>query len=229
MLPLVFYDIPSKLPGNYWTPNPVKPRLVLSYKGLPFETVWVEYPDIATKMQEIGASPGKGIDGSDFYTLPVLSDPNTGALYLDKTYPEKPVFPNDSMGLIDAFAGFNFPLLCTSQILNESSAEYFVRTRQEWLGQKFDEFSPEGPTRDAHWAEIEKSYDTIKTWYDGSDGKWLMGDTFSYADIIIASRLHWFQRVFQAEEWKRVCSLHDGKWENLLADVEKECNLAPIE
>ncbi|KAF8131631.1 hypothetical protein EV363DRAFT_1483139 [Boletus edulis] len=60
-------------------------------------------------MKEIGASPNKRPYGSEVYTLPVLSDPNTGAfitdswataVYLDETYPEKPVFPKGSRGLI---------------------------------------------------------------------------------------------------------------------------------
>ncbi|KIL00839.1 hypothetical protein PAXRUDRAFT_821302 [Paxillus rubicundulus Ve08.2h10] len=112
------------------------PRFVLGHKHLPFETVWVEFPNIATKMKEIGASPNKGPDGSDLYTVPVLCDPNTGALvtdswviaeYLDKTYPEKPIFPHNSNGLINAFyaafsgllqPAFKFILLRVSQILN---------------------------------------------------------------------------------------------------------------
>ncbi|KIK96338.1 hypothetical protein PAXRUDRAFT_32446 [Paxillus rubicundulus Ve08.2h10] len=244
MLPLVLYDIPSKLPGNNWSPNPARPRFALSYKNLPFETVWVEFPDIATKMKEIGASPNKGPDGSDLYTVPVLSDPNTGALitdswviveYLDQTYPEKSVFPHSSSGLIDAFdAAFSgawqpalkFVFLRASQILDEPSAQYFIRTKQEFFREKIDEFSPEGPKRNAHWADIEKCFDTTKTWYDRSSGKWLMGDTFSYADILVACSLLCLKRIFREEEWKRVFSWHDGKWEKLLADVEKESSSA---
>ncbi|KAF8140644.1 hypothetical protein EV363DRAFT_1313018 [Boletus edulis] len=131
ILPLVLYDIPSELPGNSWSPNPAKPRFVLSYKKPPFDTVFV---DIALKMKEIGASPNKRPDGSKVYTLPVLSDPNTGALitdswaiavYLDETYLEKPVFPNrGSKGLIRSFgsavgallrASLGFNLLRSSQ------------------------------------------------------------------------------------------------------------------
>ena len=262
MLPLVLYDIPSKLPGNRWSPNPAKPRcgrtapvvlclfnersrFVLGYKDLPFETVWVEFPDIAPKFKEIGASPLKRPDGTEQYTVPVLSDPNTGALitdswviaeYLDKTYPEKPIFPDGSKGLISAFdsalealggASFRFSLLRTSQILNERSQEYFITTREVALGDKVDEWSPEGPQRDAHWEIIEKQYyDSAKRWYDKVEGKWVMGDTFSYADIILAARSLWFKRVYLDDEWKRIASLHDGKWEKLLAEVEKECNLA---
>ncbi|KIJ66487.1 hypothetical protein HYDPIDRAFT_109530 [Hydnomerulius pinastri MD-312] len=194
-------------------------------------------------MREIGASPLKRLDGSEVHTCPVLSDPNTGALitdswviaeYLDKTYPEKPVFPNNTQGLINAFdsayVGLTQPavklvLLRSAEILNERSAEYFIRTRQEGYGEKIEEWSLEGPKRDAHWAIHENGYGTVNTWYEKS-GKWLMGDTFSYADIIVATRLLWFKRVFREDEWKRVCSWHDGKWEKLLADVQKECNLA---
>ncbi|KAG2147743.1 uncharacterized protein EDB93DRAFT_1104019 [Suillus bovinus] len=99
MQPLVLYDVLSELPGNNFSPNPAKPRFVLSYKGLPFVTLWVEYSDISISMKAIGAKSNKRRDGLDVYTAPVLSDPNTGALitdsleiasYLEKTYPEKP-------------------------------------------------------------------------------------------------------------------------------------------
>jgi len=66
---------------------------------------------------------------------------------------------------------------------------------------------------------------SARTWYDQVEGKWLMGDTFSYADIVLAARLFWFKRVLLDDEWKRVASLDVGKWGKLLADVEKECNL----
>ncbi|KIJ66492.1 hypothetical protein HYDPIDRAFT_174570 [Hydnomerulius pinastri MD-312] len=241
MRPLVLYDIPSKLPGNKWSPNPAKPRYET---GLPFETVWVEYLDIAPKMQELGEAQNKLPDGHDGYTVPVLSDLNTGALitdsfeiaeYLDKTYPEKSVFPTNSVGLINAFDSAYVALtqpavqpvqLRSSQILNERSAEYFIRMRTAMHQQHTDEFSPERPKRDAPLVHYEKGYETAKMWYEKSGGKWLMGDTIFYADMIVAARLLWFKRVFREDEWKRVCSWHDGKWENPLAAVAKERNFA---
>ncbi|KAI6098902.1 hypothetical protein EDD16DRAFT_1661298 [Pisolithus croceorrhizus] len=242
MIPLILYDIPSKLEGNSGSPNTAKPRFVLGYKGLPFRFEWVEYPDIAPRMKEIGARKNKLADGREMYTLPVLSDPNTNALitdsweiaeYLEKTYPEKPIFPNKSKGLILAFdtavydlgrAAVAFLLLRVSQILRERSAEYFITTREALLRKKISEFSPEGPERDEHWAIIKGAIDTLKQWYDKEEGKWLMGDVFSYADIIIASRLFWFKRVLHGDEWEKIASWHDGRCGKLLADVEKECN-----
>ena len=86
-------------------------RFILGYKNLPFDTVWLAIPDVAPTLKEIGASPNKLPDGSERYTVPTLSDPNTGAIvtdswviaeYLDKTYPEKPIFPPGSKGPISA-------------------------------------------------------------------------------------------------------------------------------
>ncbi|KAL4062936.1 hypothetical protein V8B97DRAFT_1649565 [Scleroderma yunnanense] len=244
MLPLILYDIPSNIEGNYWSPNTVKSRFILAHKGLPFEVDWVEFPDIAPRMKEIGATPNKFPDGSERYTLPVLRDPNTGAIitdswdiavYLENTYPEKPIFPKDSQGLIRAFEAayinqvmpaIKFLLLRAREIMNEPSVEYYTTTKEEHFKQKFEEFSPEGPERDQHWSVLEKGFTTIKTWYDNTDGKWLMGSTFSYADILAGSGLFWFKRVLHDDEWKRVAAWHDGHWKRLLADVERECKVA---
>ncbi|KAI6154080.1 hypothetical protein BKA82DRAFT_998445 [Pisolithus tinctorius] len=243
MIPLILYEIPSKLEGNYWSPNPAKPRFVLGYKGLPFQLEWVEYADIASRMKEIGARQNKFPDGRELYTLPVLSDPNTGALvtdswkiaeYLEETYPDKPIFSNKSKGLILAFdtaasnlwkAAITFPLLRSSEILNERNAKFFITAREAGLKEKFSEFSPEGPKRDEHWAIFERAMETCKEWYDSLEGKWLMGDVFSYADILIATRLFWFKRVLHDDEWEKIASWHDGRWGTLLADVERECNV----
>jgi glutathione S-transferase len=105
MLPLVLYDVICDLPGKNFSPNPAKSRFVLNYKNIPFVTIWVDYSEISIAMKSIGARPSKRRDGSEVNTVPVLSDPNTGALitdslkiasYLEKTYPEKPIFPNNS-------------------------------------------------------------------------------------------------------------------------------------
>ncbi|KAL4075527.1 hypothetical protein J3A83DRAFT_4369685 [Scleroderma citrinum] len=237
MLPLILFDIPSNVEGNYWSPS----RYVLNFKGLPFEVDWVEFPDIAPRMKEIGATPSKRRDGSKAYTLPVLRDPNTGAIvtdswdiavYLDNTYLEKPIFPKDTKGLIRGFdtayidqlwPAIKLLLVRARDILRERSAEYYVIMREMAFKQKFAEFSPEGPERDQQWSNLEKGFTTMKMWYDQTDGKWLMGSTFSYADILVASCLFWIKKVLHDDEWERIAGWHNGQWERLLVDVEKEC------
>ncbi|KAG0708466.1 hypothetical protein DFH29DRAFT_994306 [Suillus ampliporus] len=244
MLPLVLYDILSKLPDNHFSPNPAKPRFALSYKDLPFVTVWVEYSDIPVAMEAIGATPNKRPDGSDAFTVPVLSDPNTGALitdsleiasYLEKTYPEKPIFPNNSEALIRAFdsayvgliqQGVKCVMVRCVEILSPASAKFFMKVRSADYQLPWDEFSPEGPQRDADWELLEKAHNTAYEWYQKSNGKWIMGDTFSYADIIVACWLWAYKRVVKEDEWARISSWNGGKWAQVLADVEKECKLA---
>ena len=194
-------------------------------------------------MKEIGAAPSKRSDGSAIYTLPVLRDPNTSAVitdsfdiavYLDNTYPEKPVLPKDAKGLISAFEtafyyqlmpAYLFFVMRGVEILKKPSADFYITTREKAFNKKFAEFSPVGPERDQHWAIVEKALASVKTWYDKTEGKWLMGKTFSHADIVIATAILWFKKVLHEDEWERMAAWHDGQWARLLADVESECKI----
>ena len=89
----------------------------------------------------------------------------------------------------------------------------------------WDEFTSEGQKREAEWALLEKGHNTIYEWYQKSNGKWIMGDTFSYADIVVACGLLWYNRVLEEDEWARISSWNGGKWAQFLTDVKKECNL----
>ncbi|KAG1834933.1 hypothetical protein DFJ58DRAFT_821159 [Suillus subalutaceus] len=152
----------------------------------------------------------KAIDSSDVYTVPVLSDPNTGALitdsleiasYLEKTYPEKPIFPNNSEPLIRAFDSAYMSLILSGIKLSSRSVDVPL---------------PWDPNCDAEWKLLEKGYNTAYEWYQKTVGKWIMGNTFSYADIVVACWLVAYKRVLKDDEWARI----------ILADVEKEYNLA---
>ncbi|KAK0215070.1 hypothetical protein IW262DRAFT_1440636 [Armillaria fumosa] len=54
-IPITIYDIPSIAPGSDWSPDVWKVRYVLNYKGLSYQTEWVEYPDIEPLYTKIGA------------------------------------------------------------------------------------------------------------------------------------------------------------------------------
>ena len=90
-------------------------RDVLDYKGIPWNTAWVEYPDVEPTLKKLGATPtSTKPDGSPFYTVPVISDSihktDSGeptvvsdswniAIYLEETYPEHALFPTGSRAL----------------------------------------------------------------------------------------------------------------------------------
>jgi len=105
---IVFYDIAFRPPLTETTcaPNPWKARYALNVKGVPYKTTWVQLLDIAKvrRALDIPASR-KFADGSDFYTLPMITDSAANvavgdsfdiAIHLQKTYPEsgvKDLFP----------------------------------------------------------------------------------------------------------------------------------------
>ncbi|KAI1770139.1 hypothetical protein F4818DRAFT_276431 [Hypoxylon cercidicola] len=89
-----FYDIAMHPPAAV---NPWKARLALNFKDVAYKITWVPLPDIG-KVRCGLAVPAcrKLADGTDFFTLPILVDPNTNsklgdsfdiAIYLQRTYP----------------------------------------------------------------------------------------------------------------------------------------------
>ncbi|KAF6754986.1 hypothetical protein DFP72DRAFT_898179 [Ephemerocybe angulata] len=153
---ITLFDIPSTLPVNAWSVNTWKTRFTLNYKGIPYKTEWVEYPDIAAVLQKdnIGPTDTKR-DGTPYYSLPAILDVDdtTGeikaaladslpiAAYLEKAYPDTPrVLPEDEEGLEEqkTFArGFLremlpvLTIMCkeTLPVLNEASREHFSKAR----------------------------------------------------------------------------------------------------
>lgn len=53
----ILYDLPSKGDCKCWSPNTWKVRLPLNFKGIPYTTEWVEYPDIAGKFEGLSVWP----------------------------------------------------------------------------------------------------------------------------------------------------------------------------
>ncbi|KAG9324397.1 hypothetical protein KVV02_008601 [Mortierella alpina] len=92
---MIFYDIAMRHPCS---PNPWKSRLALNFKNVAYSTTLVPLPDIAQVRRDLGVDAcRKFADGSDFYTLPILIDPNTDAKigdtfdiaeYLQTQYPD---------------------------------------------------------------------------------------------------------------------------------------------
>lgn len=224
-------------------------RYALNFKGLVHKTEWVEYPDIEALCKKIGAdSTTTHADGSPYYTLPAIFDPNTSTgvadsaaivRYLDKTYPETPrlIYPEtDALQRVFdfAFEGLIVPKLGVFMIplsnsqLNPSSEAYFRRTREAKSGKKLEEWSPAGSElQREHWAALEAALGKLAGFYasgqDGQETVFVMGDRVSYADFIVAGWLVWARRVLgpTSAEWKTIASWHDGKWEKLLKAIER--------
>ncbi|KAG0060502.1 hypothetical protein BGZ89_012226 [Linnemannia elongata] len=135
---LVFYDIAMRPPvaETNCSPNPWKARYALNFKKVPYSTSWVQLPDIANVRRSLGVPAArKFADGSDFHTLPMLSDPTHGtiigdsfdiAVYLQKTYPDSgsgDLFPPQKLDYVFPYDLAMFPLSERNDI---EFAEYSV-------------------------------------------------------------------------------------------------------
>ncbi|EGN96348.1 hypothetical protein SERLA73DRAFT_94516 [Serpula lacrymans var. lacrymans S7.3] len=239
--PIILYDIPTQVPGKALSGNMFKARYTLAYKGLAYKSVWVESPDVEERMKAIGAKPtGLKPDGSDFYTLPTIQDPSTGAVvsdsfaiaeYLEKTYPSSPaVFPPNTKALISIFdsAIMNtlrpvFPVMSAigTSKLYPRSEEYLKKQAEIRFGTKFEDICPEGPKREEGWKNIKAAFGVIDGWYSKSGGKWIMGDTFSYADVIVAAWMRSFSVAFDKDQWEDMKSWNGGRWGGIVEEINK--------
>jgi len=192
-------------------------------------------------MKAIGAKPtGSKPDGSDLYTLPVIQDPSTGAIvsdsfaiaeYLEKTYPSKPtVFPHGSKALINVFdSAFTKAIIPTLKLIavlastktDPTNVEHYKKYTESRFGAKWEDISPEGPRREQDWKNVKEALGVIDGWYSKSGGKWMMGDTFSYADIIVGAWVRCFASMFEGDKWEEMRSWHDGRWGRLAEEINK--------
>jgi len=215
-----------KKPVSY---QPTLYRYCLNYKGLPFKTVWLEYPDIEPTFRQLGIPPDLKIpfrkpDGSPMYTVPAIYDPKTKtsvvdsidiAEYLDKTYPDngRILVPPGTRALISSFTDFinskfppMFPFLIpkTAWMLNPKSEEYFRRTREEFIfgGRKLEEVFPTEPgAKEEQLKKVKESIEAIGEVLrkEQEQGGYVMGSTISFADFSLAGLVSW-TRVVLGEE-----------------------------
>ncbi|KAK7058330.1 hypothetical protein VNI00_001961 [Paramarasmius palmivorus] len=237
-----FYDTPSKLPNQIWSPNTIKARYALNYKGLKYHTVWVEFPDIEPKYKEIGATPvDTKADGSPYYTVPIIRDHSTGAVvvgsiqiveYLDKQYPDTPtLIPKGTLALHKAFndaftsklsALFPFLLPKVTWIMNPSTEKFFRSTRLATFGVTMEDMYPKPENHKEQWGKLEKDLASVAGWFKEGD-EFVMGDKISYADMVVAG---WLDPVLilwgeDSEEWKTIASWHGGRFGKLVKTLQK--------
>ena len=69
---------------------------------------------------------------------------------------------------------------------------------------------------ESNWKKSEEAFKLVSSWLERNDGSgpYVMGETPSYADFIVMSRLVWAKALFGVEsaEWARISSWEGGKW-----------------
>ncbi|KAF8509361.1 hypothetical protein BU17DRAFT_98987 [Hysterangium stoloniferum] len=172
---ITLYDIASCKEESYgWNAMGIKARLSLNFKEVQYRIVWLEYPELDSTMQRIGAGYERTkADGTPIYTMPVLVDPSHVAAdgtpipisdswkiaeYLDKTYPGPGLlFPKGTRALQCLFLDYitrNIlftigPLLIypVMDVLSHESHEYWRLSQEAVFGVELEEICPKGSER----------------------------------------------------------------------------------
>ncbi|KAE9382334.1 hypothetical protein BT96DRAFT_1010845 [Gymnopus androsaceus JB14] len=108
-------------------------------------------------------------------------------------------------------------------LLNPGSVEYFNKHRSEQFGVPTLEALRVPPeAKDAEWHKVKDAFGALNALNKDGD-TWVMGDTPSFADFVIASVLAALKSMHGKEsaEWTRIMSWHGGRWERLMMAVEK--------
>ena len=164
-------------------------RLVLNFKGIPYKTEWLEYPDIAPTLKPLGIPPNEppaaayaspAIRISDTYVM----DSRKIADVLEKEYPSPPLHldspivkkveklvPECIMPLRPVY----MPKVPRS-VLNPPSVEYFHRTRAEAAGMDLSQLEKEKGGESA-WKAAEPKWKELGTLLKAEGGPFFMGKT----------------------------------------------------
>ncbi|KAI0314070.1 hypothetical protein OF83DRAFT_1064423 [Amylostereum chailletii] len=225
--PFVLYDLPGNFTSDQaWSPNVWKIRYILNLKRLPYTTEWVEFPDIASVAQRIGAPPtAHRRDGTPLYTLPILHDPASNqhlsnstdiARFLDRRFPDPAsapapaLFPAGTDALLAAFqrAWVDGPvkalvplmLLRVHDGLPPRSAAFFRATREAMFKARLEAVAP-AAAQAALWANARAALGVFDAYlrengHSEDAGPFVMGHARSYADVQIAGWLVWVKRVW---------------------------------
>lgn len=218
-------------------------RYSLNFKGIPYKTEWVEYPDIQALYKKIGGTPTTKQDGTPYYSLPLIHDASTGTVvsesaaiahYLDTAYPETPkLFPSGTAPLQHAFidahgATLNvlaqFTLPRTNTVLNPRSEEYFRRTREARFGTKLEDLVPKGKEMEL-WANVRADFAKVDGWYQKgkNDGPYLLGNNICFADFVYAAYALWIKKIWGEEsaEWNDVKAWNEGRLAAFMDSLSK--------
>lgn len=80
---------------------------------------------------------------------------------------------------------------------------------------------PRGEAGVKAWKQLEDNLTVVAGWLkanDGETGPFVMKNTISFADCVVAAYTYWIKLVFgeDSKEWNDVKSWNEGRWEKAL-------------
>lgn len=196
-------------------------RLILNFKGIPYKTEWLEYPDIAPTLKSFGIPPSE--PPSTAYTSPTIRisdkyvmDSRKIADVLEKEYPS-PSLHLDSPILkkveelapqcITALVPVYIPR-APRYVLNPPSAEYFERTRAARFGMPLSQLENEKGGESA-WKIAEPKWKELGSLLKAEGGPFFMGKTGMHIGSLLTFQRAW---TMSADHHDSVICRHDCCW-----------------
>ncbi|QIX00277.1 hypothetical protein AMS68_005794 [Peltaster fructicola] len=201
--------------------------MLLNYKKIPYETIFLEFPDIEPTLKELGVSP---VEPTTKYTVPAILHVSTDkaimdsqpiAHFLEATYSDPPLALTSELGDMIQTDGRRLVgrVLSASvmpreiNILSARSQEYFRRTRETSIGHPLEDLL-QGDREVKSWLEMEDGARTVGNLLltNKADGPFVLGSKVSYADFFIAGALQCarvvdetiFQRMIAYPGYKQI-------------------------
>ncbi|ROV87623.1 hypothetical protein VMCG_10629 [Cytospora schulzeri] len=230
---IVFFDLASKDGNRCWSRNPWKTRFVLNFKGLDYETEFLEYPNLRPRLEpHISASAytiptiqyidGRYIMDSKVITQTIEKDTPEPSLHLDSPYLAQ---VEEILESITPAIQANYIPAVPKRLLNEASIPYWYRTREAKVGMKLDELE-KTKGGDPAWNQSEpllkQATELLK---ENPYGPFFSGKTVSYADFVWAGFLIFWRRLGEDKFSELLKRTGDAKvHEDLLKAVEPWSN-----
>ena len=222
----------------------------MNLKKVPFDTVWVPFPEIEAKAKEIGAEPTRILpNGEPLYTVPfmtiessdgskrVITDSLNIARYFDEKEndPSLTLFPKDtavrdaifSQWLRDKVGFKLIPIFLPSlrKALKPSEQQYFVDTRIRVFGVPYEKVAPQTDEElENAWKTAEEALTAFATILDqaGREGNHRISPRPTYAEIEFVSVLRVYKAYSSGDinAWPRMAKLNGGRWARLLEEPE---------
>ncbi|KAI0315816.1 hypothetical protein OF83DRAFT_1130174 [Amylostereum chailletii] len=241
---ITLYDIPTTIQkGKTWSPFTWKTRYALNIKGIPYRTEWVDFPDVQSKMREIGAAPTGTRHDEPLWTVPTIYDPATNttvsdsdaiAHYLDAQYPSTPaLFPPGTAAMQKALVEFvvarltygpMFPL-CILDIhacFTPQVQGWFRPRTEKIVGMSLEEFYEQDGKRKEMVRELLRTLDDLNRWIEVGDGVFFGGEKPVNVDTALAAVLTCIERTTgeDSELWKAIAKANDGRWARFMRAFE---------
>jgi len=96
---------------------------------------------------------------------------------------------------------------------------------EKFFGKALEDVAPKGEYAVAEWAQFRDGMGKVDAWYakNGGKGPFLLGETPSWGDIVVASYLIWLRVVWgeDSQQWKDISSWNDGRWAAIIKALKK--------